>query len=335
MLGAVHYHLSDYISHRTAGLAAMRALDSAGVRLVPDPERADVLIIHDDPYFYPEFVDRYGGKKRIVAYCVWETDILPASFARNLQGVDAIWTCTPFSARAFERAGFDNVAVAPHVVAPAEPTDQEMEAVRARLAGLEGRFLFYTVVDSVNPRKNLEGLLQAYAKAFRTEDAIGNLVGLVVKQYRKAWDLDGLPGVVSITDRLTGGEMTALHRLCHAYASAHHAEAWGLPLSNAMHEGNPVVATGYSGNMFYMNASNSFPVRYELVPVSEAMCKLLPVFTPDMVWAEPDLDHMAYLMHKAARAGSDQRLSGLARAAVRDFQPDKIGTRMRELLEAL
>jgi glycosyltransferase involved in cell wall biosynthesis len=60
-----------------------------------------------------------------------------------------------------------------------------------------------------------------------------------------------------------------------------------------MHLGKPVIATGYSGNMDFMNVNNSFPVKYKLIPVGE---KEYPPFKKGYVWAEPDVSHAAELM---------------------------------------
>ena len=327
----VHYHLSDYISHRIAGQANIDALLRSGVAMADDPDDADVIILHDDPLYYPQWVDRYRGRKRIIAYCVWETDILPAPFLRNLRGVDRVWTCSPHSARAFADAGLDRVDVVPHVVNLPPAASSDHAAVRERLGDQGDPFFFYTIVDTVNPRKNLETLLQVFARTFHAD----RNVRLVVKQYRNAWDLGGLANVISITDTLTPGEMSALHHACHACVSAHHAEAWGLSLSDAMSVGNPVIATGYSGNMFYMDKENSLPVKYTLGPVSKIMCELVPLFTPDMVWADIDQEHMAYCMLKAARGDLDPCLGEKAANAMLRFSPDNVGARMKRILHGL
>jgi glycosyltransferase involved in cell wall biosynthesis len=326
---SVHYHLSEYVSHRTAGEANMAALAGAGVRLAASPVEADVLLLHDDPYHYPALLARHGKGRRTIAYCVWETDLLPESFAANLKLVDEIWTCSPFCEAALRRAGFARVAVVPHVVAPPEPSPEELAAVRGLLAPVRGRFLFYTVVDSVNPRKNLKTLLATFRWAFGDDPT----TALVVKQYRKGWDLSSLPGVLAMDATLAPGEMTALHRLCHAYVSAHHCEGWGLPLTDAMSQGKPVAATAHSGNMHFMNAANSFPVPCRLAPVSREMADLYPLFTTEMTWAEVDPRDLARAMRAARNLRDGGVLAANARREMARFTPERVGRRMRELLE--
>lgn len=54
----------------------------------------------------------------------------------------------------------------------------------------------------------------------------------------------------------------------------------------------PVIATGYSGNMKFMDADSAFLVPYELVAVGPG-CDPYPASAH---WAEPDLDAAAALM---------------------------------------
>jgi glycosyltransferase involved in cell wall biosynthesis len=80
--------------------------------------------------------------------------------------------------------------------------------------------------------------------------------------------------------------------ICDAYVSLHRSEGFGLTLTEAMNMGKPVIATAYSGNMDFMTASNSFPVKYRLVEIE----KNHGPYTKGCEWAEPDLDHAAELM---------------------------------------
>jgi glycosyltransferase involved in cell wall biosynthesis len=58
--------------------------------------------------------------------------------------------------------------------------------------------------------------------------------------------------------------------------------------------GKPVVATGYSGNMDFMNSENSILVPFELVSVGE---DAFP-YPKDSRWAQPDLEFAANAMRE-------------------------------------
>jgi glycosyltransferase involved in cell wall biosynthesis len=70
--------------------------------------------------------------------------------------------------------------------------------------------------------------------------------------------------------------------------SLHRAEGFGLAPAEAMALGVPVVATGFSGNLDFMDADNAVLVPYRTVPVEDPQG-----IYRQQSWAEPDLDAAA------------------------------------------
>lgn len=345
----IHYRCSEYISYKRAGDDYKECLAALGHTLVDSPEGSDVVILHGEPQLFPAMISGMisdmapgmapgmdSGRRRpkIVGYAVWETPQLPAAYAEGVRDLDAVWTCSGFSRAAF--APHARTFVLPHVIKRPKPSPEDIRWARTRLGitGEKGKdpFCFYTIVDSVNPRKNLETLLAAFGTAFSGEKG----VRLVVKQYREACDLAAFPGVTDIPEMLSNGQIAALHAVCDAYASAHHAEAWGLPLSEAMAFGNPVIATGYSGNMEFMDGANSFPVPYTVVPVSERICKALPnLFTDTMTWADIDAGELVRTLRRVRALSPGPDFRKTVADSVKRFSPAAIREIMRTLLSLL
>ena len=324
----VYYHLSKYISHRTAGSNYIDAMLAAGIDIVSRPEQADIVIIHDDPLNYESILSSLGKvSAKLIAYSVWETEELPQQYVSPLKQFDEIWTCSPFSARAFSKH-FKNIRIIPHIVGNHPADNESIRTARELISHSDDNFYFFTIVDAVNPRKNFQNLLQVFIKTFTGK----RNVFLVVKQHRFPMDLSSLPQVIDLPLKLSPQEISALHSVCSCYVSLHHAEAWGLPISDAMSAGKPVIATGYSGNMYYMNNDNSLPVKYSLVNVPGKMCSLIPLYTADMVWAEPDLAHASYLMKKLVKKGHIKEIAYNAKLSMEDFKPEKIGMLIRHSL---
>ena len=99
----IYYHLSDYISHRRAGQAYMACLRQLGHELTDDPACCDVAVIHAEPHYYPGILRSLSlrpGTRR-AGYAVWETPQLPDAFLPGLGLMNAVWTCSEFSRRAF------------------------------------------------------------------------------------------------------------------------------------------------------------------------------------------------------------------------------------------
>ncbi len=333
----IYYHLSDYISHRRAGEDYIACLRLLGHSITDNPAESDLVIIHEGPHYYSDIlqgIPRRTGRK-IIGYGVWETPRLPPAYIEGARAVDAVWTCSEFSRQAF--APYAEAHVLPHVVTRGKPSREDIAMVSGRIGlknpgrGTDGLFYFYTIADTVNPRKNIATLLAAFNAAFPDE---GDRVRLVVKQYRFPQDLSAFRNVIDLPEDLSGGQISALHALGDACVSAHHAEAWGLPLSEALSFGNPVIATGYSGNMEFMTPENSFPVPYSIAPVSEAMCRALPgLFSRDMTWADIDPAALARIMRAVRSRPPDSSFRARAAASMEKFSPAAVSERLRALLE--
>ena len=97
--------------------------------------------------------------------------------------------------------------------------------------------------------------------------------------------------------------------------------------------GKPAIATGWSGNMEYMNAENSFPIRYRLVPVREGEYRIFE----GQVWAEADSDHAAeVLVRLIDDPDHGRRIGEKAREyMLRNFSDVVLGLAYRRRLSAI
>ena len=93
-------------------------------------------------------------------------------------------------------------------------------------------------------------------------------------------------------------------------------------MAEAMWAGKPVIATGYSGNLDFMNGDNSYLVDHRLVPIGPGN----DPYPGSGVWADPDVEHAARLMRevfsdreaarrRGERAAADIRASHSPEAA--------------------
>ncbi len=325
----VWWYLSDYISHRRAGEAYRRCLGLAGFEAADRPEDADLAVLHDDPMNWSDILERFPAArtKPTVGFAVWEGLELPEVYRAGFALVDEVWTASDFSAAAL-RQGHARVRVLPHVVEVPCCAASDLEWAQRRLnLSPESRY-FFSIVDAINPRKNLDALLRVFARL-----AHGNpTVFLVVKQYRMNVSFGNASQVLSIGESVADARMAALHAGALAYVSPHRGEAWGLGLSEAMSHGVPVLATGWSGNMEFMDERNSIPLRFELEPVGERMARMLPHFRPDMLWARVDEEHLLREMLRLVRRGQDQGMCERSRAVAERFSPRRVSRILAKLI---
>jgi glycosyltransferase involved in cell wall biosynthesis len=349
----IFYYLSSYISHLSAGLEYLECLRALGhdvrdnltkgeeqpasLRVLPEglcsfALHADAVILHDEPLNFESIftVLPFLEKKRCIAYVPWENERISPLYIPPLQRVSEVWTCSEFSMAAIA-PHVRRCSLLPHLVRRARNADIPWYRAWLRERGAQDDFIFLSVLDAVNPRKNLRGLLTAFS---RLRGRTSRSVRLLVKQYRLNLDLGSAAGVLNLPETLPAERMAALYAGCGAYVSAHHAEGWGLGLSSAMAYGKPVIATAYSGNMQFMNERNSIPIPYVAAPVSEEIIARIPLFTSEMRWAAPDTAALVEAMRKAAEGRLPPDLPARAAEITRTYGPERISALLQDLLAA-
>ena len=128
-------------------------------------------------------------------------------------------------------------------------------------------------------------------------------------------------------------EIEELHAGGDCFVSLCRGEGWGLGAFDAAAHGNPVVITGFGGQLDYL-AGSPYLVDFELVPVVDPMG--FPSYAPDQRWAEPDLDHAAALL-RAVAGGPEQATEGaglLGEEIRHRYRPAAIADAFRAAVDA-
>jgi glycosyltransferase involved in cell wall biosynthesis len=297
----------------------------------------EILAINADEL--PEFVERMGSDYfhgLRIGIWGWETDSIPQRWQRAYELVDEIWVYSRFMA---ENIG----AVAPIPVIPLPPPVQPPAAAPqlGRLGVADDAFMFLFVFDymSTIERKNPVGLIEAFTQAFGPGEGPKLLIKTINAPLRPLaeeavlWAAHGRTDIHVVDRSLSASERDGLMAACDCYVSMHRSEGFGLTLAEAMAIGKPVIGTGYSGNLDFMNDGNSFLVDYELTVVGPG-CEIYPA---DGEWAQPSVSHAAELMRgvvadreKAVAVGMRAR-EDIARL----LSPGTTGAAMRKRLEHL
>jgi len=247
------------------------------------------------------FIEHFGlsaleGRYNIGLWA-WEIEEFPGWMAESAVYFDEIWANSSFSANAIARKV--DVPVHPFPL----PIRTPLPRPRTRYElGLPESFLFLFCfdLDSVFERKNPLAVVDAFTEAF--EEMTGpNLLMKSINGDRHPDRVRQLDNAVAdrsdITYRdgyETAEDQDALMQACDAYVSLHRAEGFGLTMAEAMALGKPVIATGYSGNLDFMNDRNSFLVPFEDVLIGEG-CDPYPQAAK---WAEPDMDTAVAMMRE-------------------------------------
>jgi glycosyltransferase involved in cell wall biosynthesis len=247
----------------------------------------------------------FEGKYNI-AYWVWETSEVPDEFLEFAYLFDEIWTASEYCQKAIAQKAAIPVICIPHV---AEITaDAISPALPVQLD--DDKFIFFNIFDfgSLIERKNTLGLIEAFKKAFTSDNTsvqllIKSSTGFEFPNEKKSVEdaIAEYPNITLLDTMFRRNELLALINRADCYVSLHRSEGFGLNMADAMAIGKPVIATGYSGNMEFMNINNSLPVKYELKEIKHQ----IPPYSIGSIWSEPDTDHAASLM-KYAVANPDE-----------------------------
>jgi len=277
------------------------------------------------------FADHYT-----IGFWAWEVSSFPNRFASAFDHVDEVWVGSRHVRDAVSRIATRPVLAIPQPVSLASDAGEAMPP-----GGLPDGFRFLFAFDylSVFERKNPLATIEAFTRAFPP----GSGATLIVKSLNDDHDPAAHERVRAaaaahqdihlLERRLSPSERDGLMRAADCYVSLHRAEGFGYTLAESMWLGKPVIATGYSGNVDFMNRENSYLVDYRLVPVGPGHGP----YPPEGEWAQPDIEQASGLMRhvfehreeasdRGARAASDIR---------RTHGPDAAGQAIRDRLELL
>jgi glycosyltransferase involved in cell wall biosynthesis len=278
----------------------------------------------------------FDGHYNVGAWA-WELPRFPDDWYNRFAYYDEIWVGTSFIA-----AALAPIAPVPVIRVPPVVSGVPGSRVRGRLRlaadDHECVFLFIFDVHSHLARKNPHAAIQAFRRAFPA----GGNVRLVLKSVNAAADPEGYAELRELAagariDFHDGywqaGEVRDLLAAADVYVSLHRSEGTGLTIAEAMAAGKPVIATDWSGNTDFADASNSYPVAYRLTTVS----RNVGPYRAGETWAEPDIDHAAALMAQVVADPLTARRRGAAahERIRRDYSDDAVAALVRARLDVI
>lgn len=279
---------------------------------------------------------KHGVEKFKVGYWHWEQPKLPERYLGSFVGLDEVWVPTSFVQEAISAISPVPVFKVPHAV----EFSVNRKIGRSSFGIPENSYAILVMYDfhSYRYRKNPEAAIAAYRMLLNqrhTSLVIKTInADKYVEDYKALKDsVSDLPGVIFL-DTVYSREMVyALEACCDCLMSLHRAEGYGLVLAEMMYLGKPVIATGWSGNMEFMNNMNSFPVNYSLQPLENT----LGVYESGVNWAEPDVEHAAYFLGKLIDdPGLSSEIGKVAQHTMRSkFSPQVIGRKYVERLSLI
>ncbi len=279
------------------------------------------------------FRDRYN-----VGYWAWELPEFPDDWCGAAQLLNEVWVPSFFCQEAISAKIDRPVLRMPHCI----EAHTASGLTRTDLGFPEQGFLFGFMFDvlSVAERKNPLAILDAFRLAFGRDRSDVRLVLKLMNtehnpEFMQALQqrIAGDSSIVLLENYFSRQQIDGLLENLDCYVSLHRAEGFGLTLAESMLLGKPVIATGWSGNMDFMNPWNSLPVRYELVELQQDYGP----YKRGCHWAEPSVEHAAECMQALVNdPGLGARLGAAARRTIeQEFSPAALGQRIAARIATL
>jgi glycosyltransferase involved in cell wall biosynthesis len=307
-----------------------------------DPGSGGTLVVHHNAPFLPHALWALGRARvrgrRVIGYWAWEFPRIPEAWQPSFRYLHEVWVPSELARTAVASATDLPVHIVPHPLPPPVVTPN----MRARLGLPNDALIVLTVfhMGSAFTRKNPLAAIAAFRSAFG--DASDRLLVIKVIDHGAspiardalARAVAGAPNIRLLNIMLPPADMAGLIAAVDIVLSLHRSEGFGLVPAEAMQLGKPVVATGWSGNMDFMNQRNSAPVSYDMVPVQDPYDG---AFIADgQLWADAHVDDAAnWLLRLAAEPDLRQRLGETARADIaRQLSPESVARTVTKLLDA-
>jgi glycosyltransferase involved in cell wall biosynthesis len=312
--------------------------------------RADApTIAHLVPEHYPAVQRRYDGT--VIGHTVWETDRIPSRWAGLVNAVEGVIVPCEWNRDVFAACGVTTpIEVVPHVAC--EP-----------VAGDDGKGLtltddvivFYTIARW-EPRKAPWLAVRAFLSAFTADDPVALVVKtshLIYANPLGEWgantpafgttaleiarlirEYPRPPHVRLEATEMSQEQIAGLHARGDCYVSLAKGEGWGIGAFDACAYGNPVVTTGFGGQLDYLDPDAAWLVDYDEASVVHHW----PLsYSPDQNWAEPSVEHAAKLLQDIAADidGARARAAPLRERVLRDYAPTVVAARFLAALDEM
>lgn len=305
------------------------------------PGTGGTLVVHHNAPFLPHALWALGRARvrgrRVIGYWAWEFPRIPQSWYPSFRYLHEIWVPSELARTAVASGTNLPVHIVPHPLPPPVTTPN----MRARLGLPENVLIVLTAfhMGSAFTRKNPLAAIAAFRRAFGDASNVLLLVKVIdhgaspIAREALHRAIEGAANIRLLNVMLPPADMSGLMDAVDIVLSLHRSEGFGLVPAEAMQLGKPVVATGWSGNMDFMNAGNSAPVAYKMVPVQDPYDG---AFIADgQLWAEADVEDAANWLRRLADEPDLRRSMGeTARSEIaRQLAPRAVAQTIAKLLE--
>lgn len=256
---------------------------------------------------------RRGNKNR---FGIWnyETTVLPPGFARNYQFVDQVLPSSNFSKQIFKDNGIPDKAqtVVPHGIELDRFLNKDKYPLQTKK-----KIKFLANIAQPHLRKNIPGILEAWGRAFTSNDDVCLVLKISKKSPGKTLSMDvdfnqlysnfkkkyKNHGSIEIVEGFIT-DIEPLYNACDVVWTMSHAECWWMVGLEGFAANKLVIAPRYGGQLDYMNDGNSFLIDGKEIRADVRM-QYWNANSPYAKVFEPDIDHAVKILKEVVVNYSD------------------------------
>ena len=216
------------------------------------------------------------------------------------------------------------------------------KSVKEKLSQIPEKFCYLFVGhglrgDFVEDRKNVSFLIKIFLETFK-QVAGKEKPALILKTSSAGFSILDREEILNKINQgeLTDKEMNSLynHPKVMAHVSFTKGEGFGRPLLEASVSGKPVIASGWSGQLDFLDQSNAVLVGGELKPIHDSSV-WDGVLIKESTWFAPDMNQSANALYAVYKNYSQfrKRANILAKENSKKFSYQTIQKRTWELLD--
>ncbi|MGH9190525.1 MAG: glycosyltransferase [Acidimicrobiales bacterium] len=282
-------------------------------------------------YSQADAFSRVQGARK-VGWTMLEVTGLPKEWVDGCNSMDEVWVPASFNVETFRASG---VRVPIRVM----PLGVDPDYYHPGITGFRPsrRYTFLSVFEW-GERKAPEVLLRAFATEFKESEDVMLLLSVFnrdpsvdVEQEIARLELPvGAPIVVMSNPEFADAQMGALYRSADCFVLPTRGEGFGMPVLEAMACGLPTIATAWSGPADFLHGGVGYPLDVKAMVPAEARCPYYAGFE----WADPDADHLRFLLREVFDHPEAARAKGLAAAGevAANLTWDRAAGRVKERL---
>lgn len=225
-----------------------------------------------------------------------EVDGFPAEWVRQANLMDEVWVPSTFNRDAYLACGLKKpIRVVPLGVDP----DYFHPGIKGH-PNPNGEYVFLANFEW-GERKEPWLLLKTFNRVFKRSDNVRLVAkinnrdpGIDLGSELRNLNLSAAGGRISflINREFPYYQLGSLYRSANCYVSAGRGEGWDMPLMEAMACGLASIATDWGAHKEFVHSGISFPLATRGTIAAKAKCPYYDGFS----WADPDEEHLAYLL---------------------------------------